>query len=107
MSSNGDMRGTRAERNEEAFQVHNERRADMEQAGGVDEDEPVPFVCECDRPDCVTAIEVPVGEYERAAAPRDQFLVAPGHEDPRVEEVVEVHEGWLVVSKPGLRRPGR
>ena len=107
MSSNGGPRARRAERNEQAFQAHNERRADLEEAGGVDEDEPVPFVCECDRLDCMTAIEVPLGEYERAVAPADRFLVAPGHEDLAVEDVVEVHEDYVVVSKRGLRRPGR
>jgi hypothetical protein len=107
MSSNGGMRSRRAEQNEQAFQAHNERRADLEEAGGVDHDERVPFVCECDRLDCVTAIEVPLGEYERTAAPADRFLVAPGHEDPRVEDVVAVHDGYVVVSKRGLRRPGR
>jgi hypothetical protein len=105
--SDGGMRARRAEENEQAFQAHNERRAALEEAGGIPDDEPVPFVCECDSTECVKAIEVPLGEYERAAGPPDRFLVAPGHQDPAVEEVVEVHPGYLVVSKPGLRRPGR
>ena len=50
MSANGDSRLTRAERNEEAFKAHNERRAAFEDAGGVPADEPVPFTCECDDP---------------------------------------------------------
>lgn len=106
-ASNGDNRLSRAEQNELAFKRHNERRVAIEEAAGLWEDEPAPFVCECDDPDCGRAIELPIGEYERAAAPGDQFIVKPGHEDLAVEEVVERHPGYFVVSKPDLRRPRR
>jgi hypothetical protein len=107
MSSNGDTRLARAERNEEAFKAHNERRAAFEDAGGVPKDEPVPFACECDDPACSRAIELPLGEYEQAVKPVDRFVVAPGHEDPAVEVVVHEHGSYILVSKPDLkRRPG-
>jgi hypothetical protein len=107
MSSNGDTRLARAERNEEAFKAHNERRAAFEDAGGVPKDEPVPFACECDDPACSRAIELPLGEYEQAVKPVDRFVVAPGHEDPAVEVVVQEHESYILVSKPDLKRhPG-
>jgi hypothetical protein len=104
MSSNGGTRLSRADKNEQAFQRHNERRAAFEDAGGVSPDEPVPFVCECDDPDCSRAIGMPLAEYERAVEPVDRFIVAPGHEDPAVEVVVEEHDAYLVVSKPDLKR---
>ncbi|MGN6380446.1 MAG: hypothetical protein ACTHNU_15955 [Gaiellales bacterium] len=104
MRANGDRRVQRAQRNEQAFQDHNERRASLEEIGGVPPDEPVPFVCECDDPECVQPIMVSVEEYERAASPDDQFLVAPGHDDPAVERVVEIHPAYVVVSKPSLKR---
>jgi hypothetical protein len=107
MSSNGHKRLARAEKNEQAYKHHNERRAEMDEEGGVPEDEPVPFICECDDPACSRAIELPLADYERLSAPPDQFVVAPGHEDPEVEVVVETHGSYLVVSKPDLRRPGR
>jgi hypothetical protein len=107
MSSNGDTRLGRAEKNEEAFKAHNERRAAFEDAGGVPADEPVPFTCECDDPACSRAVELPLGEYEQAVKPVDRFIVAPGHEDLAVEVVVEEHGSYIVVSKPDLRRrPG-
>ena len=107
MSANGDTRLTRAERNEEAFKAHNERRAAFEDAAGVPKDEPLPFACECDDPACSRAIELPFGEYEQAVKPVDRFVVAPGHEDPAVEVVVEEHGSYILVSKPDLkRRPG-
>jgi hypothetical protein len=107
MSSNGSQRLARAEKNEQAYKDHNERRARMDEEGGVPEDEPVPFACECDHPDCARALELPLAEYERVSAPADQFVVVPGHEDPEVEVVVETRGSYLIVSKPDLKRPGR
>lgn len=106
MSSNGRARLERAEKNEQAFKDHNERRAAAEEAGNVPPDEPVPFACECDDPGCARAIELSIAEYERSVAPVDRFVVIPGHEDPAVEVVVERHDGYTVVSKPDMRRRG-
>ena len=107
MPAEGGKRLERAEKNEEAFKGHNERRAAFEDAGHVTKTELVPFVCECDDPDCARAVEIPFGEYERAVGPRDQFVVAPGHQDPTVEKVVKECESYLVVSKPDLKRRDR
>lgn len=104
MSQNDSRRLARAERNEEAFKHHNERRARLEEQTGGPRGEPVPFACECDDPDCARAIEVPLADYERAVAPHDQFIVFPGHEDHSVERVIDEHPGYLVVSKPDLKR---
>ena len=104
MTANGRARLDRAERNEQAFKSYNERRAAAEEAGDVPPDEPVPFACECDDPACWKAVELQLGAYERAVEPVDHFLVAPGHQDPAVETVVEEHGGYVIVSKPSLRR---
>jgi hypothetical protein len=104
MSSNGNTRLSRAEKNERAFQAHNERRAAFEEAGGVAPDEPVPFVCECDDPACSRAVELPLAEYVQVVKPVDRFIVYPGHEDLAVEVVVEERESYIVVSKPDLKR---
>ena len=48
-------REQRLVKNEMAFRAHNERRAELEEAGGVDPEEEVPFVCECGNPDCTVA----------------------------------------------------
>src|SRR5581483_3615614 len=103
-SSNGDHRLSRAAANERAFQEHNQRRAEVAQEGGVPEDAPVPFVCECADPGCASAVSLSLEEYERAVQPVDRFVVIPGHDDPRVERVVETHETYVVVSKDDLRR---
>jgi hypothetical protein len=100
----GRNRLARAEKNEQAFKEHNERRAEIEAQGALDDEELVPFVCECDDPSCARPVSVSLVDYERVARPVDQFVVRPGHEDPTVEEVIERHEKYLVVSKPDLKR---
>lgn len=104
MSSEWRSRRDRATRNEQSFQSYNERRVAMEESGGTPDDEAVPFVCECDDRSCAKAIEIALGEYERAVEAPDRFIVVPGHEDPAVEVVVEGRETFLIVSKPNLRR---
>jgi hypothetical protein len=94
----------RAEQNELAFQSYNERRSAAERAGQTPADEALQFVCECDNPACWKPIELRLSEYERAVSPVDRFIVAPGHQDPAVEIVVEEHDAYLIVSKPSLRR---
>lgn len=100
----GQNRLSWAEKNEQAFQDHNERRAEIEEQGALDDDELIPFVCECDDPACALPVSISLVEYERVVQPVDQFVVRPGHEDPSVERVVERHEKFLVVSKPDLKR---
>ena len=106
MSSNRQARLEHATQNEQTFQSYNARRAAIEESGGTPDNEPVPFVCECDQPTCWRAIKIPLDEYERAVEAPDRFVVVPGHEDPTVEVVVETRENFLIVSKPNpTRRP--
>ena len=98
------MRLARAEKNEQAHKEHNERRARIEEQAGVPQNDPVPFVCECDDPACSQAVVLRLDEYEQAVKPPDQFVVRPGHEDPSVERIVEQHDGYVIVSKPDLKR---
>jgi hypothetical protein len=43
-------------------------------------------------------------DYERVAAERYRFVVAPGHQDSTIEQVVERHETYVVVEKVGQAR---
>jgi hypothetical protein len=104
VSDNGKTRLARAEKNEQAHKEHNERRARLEDQAGVPRDDPVPFVCECDDPTCAHAVVVRLDEYEQAVKPPDQFVVRPGHDDPSVERIVERRDGYVIVSKPDLKR---
>jgi len=59
------------------------------------------FRCECGRGGCTTMLELTPAEYERVRAHPRRFVLAPGHEDPSVEDVVERHAGYVLVEKRG------
>ena len=91
----------RAGRNEALFREVNENIAKLEaRLPGVSETMPV--ICECARPDCTTQLHVSLDEYAEVRRHPDQFIVAPGHQEPSVEHVVEEQSGYLVVEKEGV-----
>ena len=90
----------RAARNESLFREVNENIARLEERHGGTTAEPV-FLCECANADCTQRLPVGPDVYTRVREQPRQFMVIPGHEDPRVEEVVETHRDYLVVSKTG------
>jgi hypothetical protein len=104
MTDNGSTRLARAEKNEKAHKQHNERRARLEEEAGVPADDPVPFVCECDQPNCAKGVMLSLDEHEQAVKPPDQFVVSPGHEDTTVEDIIARRDGYVIVSKPELKR---
>jgi hypothetical protein len=57
------------------------------------------FVCECARLECRDQIELSRAEYERVRAEAMDFVIAPGHEFPEAEDVVERTERFSVVRK--------
>ena len=57
------------------------------------------FVCECGNLGCTATVELTIAEYELVRSSFDRFLVIPGHEIESVEDVVERHDGYLVVAK--------
>ena len=57
------------------------------------------FRCECARLDCNKLVSITPGEYELVRSHGRRFLVLPGHEDPKVETVVETQSGYVIVEK--------
>jgi hypothetical protein len=57
------------------------------------------FRCECARLDCNQLVSIAPREYELIRAHPRRFLVLPGHENPKIESLVETHDGYLVVEK--------
>jgi len=93
-------REARAVRNEELFREVNSHIAKMEeQAHRAHSDEPLPLVCECALAGCTAPIEVDPATFERVRAEPRWFIVAPGHEQPEIEMVVERRDGYLIVEK--------
>jgi hypothetical protein len=66
-----------------------------------EEDQRVPFRCECARPDCARVIRLTPAVYEHVRANPRRFVVVAGHEVPSAEVVVERHPAYLLVEKVG------
>jgi hypothetical protein len=81
---------------ESVFREVNERIAESAERFDADDAE---FVCECADAGCTQRIGATLDEYEEARELGTTFLLVPGHEDERVEGVVEVADGRAVVEK--------
>ena len=81
-----------------AHAVFNNRRR-----GSADTDV-LTIVCECADPDCAQRIELDHGEYETARSEPTRFVVAPGHVEPEIEEVISRTERFELVRKVGVGR---
>lgn len=93
----GEARAIRAAKNEDLFREVNER------IRGVSSDQPHEFdaVCECTDPACREPVTLLPGEYEAVRADGARFVVAPGHDSPPIERVVEQTDRYWVVEKLG------
>jgi hypothetical protein len=57
------------------------------------------FFCECGRRRCREHVHLTADEYEAVRVESRRFIVAPGHELPAAENVVERHDRYFVVEK--------
>jgi len=85
-------------RNESLYRDVNEA---IERGQWPGEHHPAAFRCECARAGCAALLELTPSEYERARAHPRRFVLVPGHEDARVEDVVERHTAYVLVEKRG------
>lgn len=83
-------------RAEALFRDVNERIAEV--AERFDSDEAA-FVCECSDQACTERIDASLDEYELVRSDGTHFLVRPGHEDTRVERLVERRGDRLAIIK--------
>jgi hypothetical protein len=86
----------RIARTEALFRDVNERIAESAERFDADE---ATFVCECADRSCTERVDASLTDYERVRAEPTRFLLADGHEDTRVERVVERRRGFAVVEK--------
>lgn len=95
-------RVTRRARNQTLFREVNERIAEL--LNRLDgEAATQSFICECSRTGCTDMIDVPLATYSRVRDDPTLFLLAVGHEDPSHEDVIEIHDGYLIAkTKPGI-----
>jgi hypothetical protein len=78
--------GVRVAHTEALFRDVNERIAESAKRFSPEKME---FVCECADPACAKRVPASLEEYERARADGARFIVVPGHENTRIEHVVE------------------
>jgi hypothetical protein len=81
---------------EAIFRTVNERIAESAERFDSTEAE---FVCECEDRACTHRLEASLDEYESVRAEPTHFLLAPGHENERIEHVIERRRRFWVVEK--------
>ena len=86
----------RIARTESLFRNVNERIAESAQRT---ESEEAAFVCECADPLCTEQVEAPLEVYEDVHSDGTQFVLVPGHEDERIEQVVRERRRCSIVRK--------
>jgi hypothetical protein len=94
-----DELGQRLAANESVFRRVNEGIGRGQWPG--EEDRPIGFRCECAQLGCADVLKLSMRAYEDVRANPRRFIVAPGHERPDVEAVVERWPDYLVVEKLG------
>jgi hypothetical protein len=90
----------RVAQNDATFREANERIERVAEDAGV---ELVPFICECADERCTDLVTLSLDQYEHVRRDSKLFLNVPGHEASAMgwAEVVERHEGFVVVAKVG------
>jgi hypothetical protein len=95
-----DEREARSAKNEALLREVNDRIEEVgERLTVVPAHDRLDFRCECGQPTCEAFVSLTVSEYEHVRANNDRFAVLPGHEDSRIERVVERAECYLIVDK--------
>jgi hypothetical protein len=90
----------RLAKNEATFRVLNENILSI--ASGLGGNEPFEFICECSTSGCFERLSLTLKEYERVREDGAHFLLAPGHEDIEIEQVVAERGEFVVVEKDGV-----
>jgi hypothetical protein len=59
---------------------------------------PVVVVCECENRDCGALIELTVEEFDAIDREQDCFVIKPGHENAKLERIVERHSAFVLTT---------
>jgi hypothetical protein len=97
-------RDRRRARNETLFRNVNERLKEIDDrldtaAVGAPVAEREEFFCECGTLGCTARFSMTRDQYEAVRANPTHFVVLPGHEDGRIERVVDRQPAFTVVEK--------
>jgi hypothetical protein len=98
-----DERTRRIGANEAVFREVNEQIESLNRGFEAVGGNTMTVVCECADLACAQQLVVRLDDYERIRADATLFIIAPEHEQPDVERVVEEASGYHVVRKlPGV-----
>ena len=86
-------------KNELAARAYNNRRLGFELDDDIDEDEDVPFLCECGDEGCAEAMEMTPEDFMSVHSAPNRFAVLHAHVLGDVEWVVETCDRYWVVEK--------
>jgi hypothetical protein len=89
----------RAAANEARFRAANEQIRVRALELGVEE-QPSPFLCECDDSRCTAVVLLRAQEYESVRSAPRRFVVASGHQGDD-DHVLEERDGFTVIEKTG------
>jgi hypothetical protein len=93
-------RQERLAKNESLFRELNENIRALAQRLGPGA--PYEFICECSTSGCFERVTLTLAEYEKVRADGTHFLLADGHEDMQIEQVIATHPEYVVVEKDGV-----
>lgn len=93
-----DERAARMGKNEALFRQVNERIEQLNESFATVTDT-FEVVCECGDSGCVTQISIATDAYEQARTDATLFIVAPGHENSEIEDIVDTQSAYHLVRK--------
>jgi hypothetical protein len=93
-------RQERLAKNESLFRTLNENIGGI--ASNLRGREPFEFICECSTSDCFERLSLTLPEYERVRQDGTHFLLADGHQDIEIEQVIARYDQYVVVEKDGV-----
>ena len=95
-----EAREERLAKNESLFRTLNENIGGI--ASNLRGSEPFEFICECSTSDCFERLSLTLPEYERVRQDGTHFLLADGHQDIEIEQVIACYDQYVVVEKDGV-----
>jgi hypothetical protein len=93
-------RQERLAKNESLFRTLNENIRGI--AAGLGGREPFEFICECSTSGCFERLSLTLPEYERIRRDGTHFVLADGHQDLEIEQVIAHYDRYVVVEKDGV-----
>jgi anti-anti-sigma factor len=96
-------RKQRIVKNEQEFRDYNNRRMQMEAGAATDDEDLLPFLCECGDRDCLKTLMLTAAEFSEAHSAGNMFIVKPGHVYPEVERLVAEHDTFGIVEKANMQ----